>query len=115
MTLFRRVLGPLAIVAVVILDATTATRAPLAGEVATTLLFLAYSIYCIANFALCRETHCAITGPGFLLAAGTAAGRIFDASISPGIPWLVFIGAYVLGMAVEYAYSALKGGRSAKS
>src|SRR5262249_58609523 len=36
--------------------------------------------YCLANFRHCRETHCAVTGPGWTLAAGIG----FAAAAAPG-------------------------------
>jgi hypothetical protein len=37
--------------------------------------------YCLANFGHCRETHCAVTGPGWTLAALLG----FAAVITPGV------------------------------
>jgi hypothetical protein len=36
--------------------------------------------YCLANFWHCRETHCAVTGPGWTLAAVLG----FAAALAPG-------------------------------
>src|SRR5438128_185332 len=36
-----------------------------AGLYLSSLYFVAYSTYCLANFARCREAHCIITGTGW--------------------------------------------------
>jgi hypothetical protein len=86
-------------------------RGSRAGDIAATALFLGYAIYCAQNFLRCGEAHCAITGPGFFVAAALAALRAIGVSINPELPWIVFVGSYVLGMLVEAALKARTGSR----
>ena len=54
--------------------------------------------YCLLNFRHCRETHCAVTGPGWTLAAllGLAAVAV------PGLPlsWYGVTGESIAAIAV---------------
>ncbi len=75
------------------------------GDALTVAYFAAYGLYCLQNYLGCREIHCAITGPGFLLAAGVMLLRdvgIFDQGI--GVPYLVFAAAAGLGCLLEWQY-----------
>jgi hypothetical protein len=45
------------------------------GDALTVVYFAAYGLYCVQNYLNCREAHCLITGPGFLLAAGVMLVR----------------------------------------
>jgi hypothetical protein len=72
--------------------------------------------YCLLNFLHCRETHCGVTGPGFLL---TAAGG-FAAALAPGpaLAWYrtrteaaVFLVILAVGYALEWAVAARTGRR----
>jgi hypothetical protein len=63
--------------------------------------------YCLANFRHCRETHCAVTGPGWTLAAVLG----FAAALAPGIglSWyrvnvetMVFVVILAAGYGLEY-------------
>ncbi|MGI8563724.1 MAG: hypothetical protein ACR2MZ_09255 [Candidatus Dormibacter sp.] len=67
------------------------------------LFFLYVGSYCIRNFIACRETHCAITGPGWIL-VGVAAGlgslsvlRIPDW----GFTWLAYVAVAGLGFGLQ--------------
>lgn len=72
--------------------------------------------YCLLNFLRCRETHCAVTGPGFLLTAALG----FAAALVPGpalawyrtgteaVAYLVILAA---GYALEWAVAARTGRR----
>lgn len=72
--------------------------------------FILYAIYCVQNFLVCREVHCAITGPGFLLAALLAALRLGGiATYDPMFPWTIFAAAAVCGKCVEYLYERRHG------
>ena len=73
--------------------------------------------YCLANFWHCRETHCAITGPGW-----TLAGLLgFAAALTPGqaLSWYrvnAQAAAFVLVLAVGYCLEyvvAVRTGRRA--
>jgi hypothetical protein len=72
--------------------------------------------YCLLNFLHCREAHCGVTGPGFLLAA--AGG--FAAALVPGsaLSWYrtrteaaVFLVILAVGYGREWAVAARTGRR----
>jgi hypothetical protein len=85
------------------------THSPAGDYLGITFLGL-YGVYCLQNYLGCLEIHCAITGPGFLLAAGLMVLRvvgIFDQGI--GFPYLVaFIAAFV-GFCLEWIYAQRTG------
>ena len=73
--------------------------------------------YCLANFWHCRETHCAVTGPGWALAAVLG----FAAALAPGagLSWyrvsvetLVFVVILAAGYGLEYVVAARTGHRA---
>jgi hypothetical protein len=73
-------------------------------------------VYCLLNFLRCRETHCAVTGPGFLLAAALG----FVTALVPGsaLSWYrtgteaaVFLMILAAGYALEQAVAARTGRR----
>jgi hypothetical protein len=64
-------------------------------------------LYCLANFWHCRETHCAVTGPGWTLAAVLG----FTAALAPGtaLAWyrvnaavVVFVMVLAAGFGLEW-------------
>ncbi|MGH3254292.1 MAG: hypothetical protein ACRDOU_02625 [Streptosporangiaceae bacterium] len=72
--------------------------------------------YCLLNFLHCRETHCGVTGPGFLLTAAFG----FAAALVPGpaLSWyrtateaVVFLVILAAGYALEWAVAARTGRR----
>jgi hypothetical protein len=73
--------------------------------------------YCLANFWHCRETHCAVTGPGWALAAVLG----FAAALAPGasLSWygvrveaLVFVVILAAGYGFECLVAARTGHRA---
>jgi hypothetical protein len=73
--------------------------------------------YCLANFWHCRETHCAITGPGWTLAAVLG----FAAALAPGtgLSWyrvnaaaVVFVVVLAAGYGLEWLVAARTGRRA---
>ena len=73
-------------------------------------------IYCLLNFLRCRETHCAVTGPGFLLTAmlGFAAALVPGSALSwyrTGTQAAVFLVILAAGYALEHAVAARTGRR----
>jgi len=67
--------------------------------------------YCLANFRHCRETHCAVTGPGWALAALLG----FAAAVTPGagLSWYrvtaeaaVFVVVLAAGYGLEHLVAA---------
>ena len=73
--------------------------------------------YCLANFWHCRETHCAVTGPGWALAAvlGFAAALAPGASLSwyrGNVETMVFVVILAAGYGLEYVMAARTGRRA---
>ena len=73
--------------------------------------------YCLANFWHCRETHCAVTGPGWTLAAVLG----FVAALAPGaglasyqvnVETAVFVIILAAGYGLECAVAARTGRRA---
>ena len=74
-------------------------------------------LYCMANFWHCRETHCAVTGPGWTLAAALG----FAAALAPGsaLAWyrvnaaaVVFVMVLVAGFGLEWLVASRTGRRT---
>ena len=87
-----------------------------AGLAAASAYVTVIGVYCLLNFLRCRETHCAVTGPGFLLTAALG----FAAALVPGSaqPWsrtgteaIVFLGILAAGYGLEQAAAARTGRR----
>jgi hypothetical protein len=73
--------------------------------------------YCLANFWHCRETHCAVTGPGWTLAAllGFAAALAPGASLAwyrESVEAIVFVVILAAGYGLEYVVAARTGRRA---
>ena len=73
--------------------------------------------YCLANFWHCRETHCAVTGPGWTLAAVLG----FAAAVAPGtaLAWYrvnavvaVFVVVLAAGFGLEWLVASRTGRRT---
>jgi hypothetical protein len=73
-------------------------------------------VYCLLNFLHCRETHCGVTGPGFLLTAALG----FAAALVPGpvLSWYrngteaaVFLAVLAAGYGLEWVVAARTGRR----
>jgi hypothetical protein len=73
--------------------------------------------YCLANSRHCRETHCAVTGPGWTLAALLG----FTAAAAPGggLSWyrvsaqaVVFVMVLAAGYGLEHLVAARTGRRA---
>ena len=85
------------------------------GGLALASSYLAFAgSYCLLNFRQCRETHCAITGPGWTIAALLG----FAAVLTPGsgLSWyrvtgtsLAVIAICILGYGLEWAAAARTG------
>ena len=88
------------------------------GGVAIASVWVAIAgTYCLANFRHCRETHCAVTGPGWALAAVLG----FAAALAPGsaLAWyrvsvetMVFVVILAAGYGLEYLVAARTGRRA---
>ena len=85
------------------------------GGLALASSYLAFvGSYCLLNFRQCRETHCAITGPGWTIAALLG----FAAVLAPGseLSWyrvtgasLAAIAICILGYGLQWAVAARTG------
>ena len=81
-----------------------------AGDIIACVYFGAYGLYCVQNYIGCREYHCLITGPGFLLAALVMLLRVtgvFDHGNGP--PYLIFALAALVGHGLEWQYARRTG------
>jgi hypothetical protein len=72
------------------------------------LYFLAFSAYCLANFARCREAHCIITGVGW-----GVLGVVAVVAAVMGLDWLgpiwnAFLVVAVLGHGFELMWAATR-------
>jgi hypothetical protein len=72
------------------------------------LYFGAFSAYCLANFARCREAHCIVTGFGW----GVLAIVAFVAALSHldwfGPIWNAFLIVFVVGHGFELIWAAVR-------
>ena len=73
--------------------------------------------YCLLNFRRCRETHCAVTGPGWTLAA--LLGLAAVAAPGPALSWYGVSGESIaaitictLGYGLEWRVAARTGRRA---
>ncbi len=88
------------------------------GGLALASGYLAFlGTYCLLNFRQCRETHCAITGPGWTLAA--LLGLAAVAAPGPALSWYGVTGASIaaitictLGYGLEWRVAARTGRRA---
>jgi hypothetical protein len=88
------------------------------GGVAIASVWVAVAgLYCLANFWHCRETHCAVTGPGWTLAALLG----FAAALAPGtgLAWyrvtaaaVVFVVVLAAGFGLEWLVASRTGRRT---
>jgi hypothetical protein len=94
------------VVTVVFFAAAAAVGGRAGVAVASTWVAIA-GTYCLANYWHCRETHCAVTGPGWTLAAVLG----FAAALAPGaaLAWygvsvetIVFVVILAAGYGLEY-------------
>jgi hypothetical protein len=75
------------------------------GDVPALVLFAGYALYCAQNFVRCREVHCAITAPGFAIAALLMLLRLMGvAHYAYGLPWLIFLVSACVGFCAQWFY-----------
>jgi hypothetical protein len=108
--------GPAGVLVAVASFAAGAVVGDRAGLAMSSTYVTAIGTYCLLNFLRCRETHCAVTGPGFLLTAVLG----FAAALTPGpaLSWyrtgtiaIVYLVILAAGYAVECAVAARTGRR----
>ena len=119
---YRRVVEPAVrgVAGVVVTVAFFAAAAEVGGRggVAIASAWVAVAgTYCLSNFWHCRETHCAVTGPGWTLAAvlGFAAALAPGASLSwyrVNVEAIVFVVILAAGYCLEYLVAARTGRRA---
>ena len=109
--------GAAGVVVTVTLFAAAAVVGGRGGVAIASVWVAAAGSYCVANFWRCRETHCAVTGPGWALAAVLG----FAAALAPGagLSWyrvsveiLVFVVILAAGYGLEYVVAARTGRRA---
>jgi len=70
------------------------------------LYFAAYSVYCLSNFARCREAHCIITGIGWgALASVALAAAVLQLNWFQPI-WNAFLIIFIVGHGFELIWAA---------
>jgi hypothetical protein len=70
------------------------------------LYLSAYSVYCLSNFARCREAHCIITGFGWgILAVVTFVAAVRQLDLLVPL-WNGFLIVFVLGHGFELIWAA---------
>jgi hypothetical protein len=79
-----------------------------AGLFLAGLYFGAYSAYCLANFARCREAHCVITGAGWgILAIVALVAAVTQLDwLSP--IWNAFLIVFLFGHGFELIWAAVR-------
>lgn len=88
-----------------------------AGLMLASVWVLAMGAYCVANFLYCRETHCVVTGGGWIPVAllGLIAALAPAGSMSwygPGVTETAFVVVLAAGHAFEWAVAARTGRHS---
>ena len=109
--------GVAGVVVTVALFAAAAVVGGRAGVAIASAWVAVAGTYCLANFWHCRETHCAVTGPGWALAAvlGFAAALAPGASLSwyrVNVETMVFVVILAAGYGLEYVVAARTGRRA---
>ena len=78
----------------------------LGGLYISSLYFGLYSVYCLANFARCREAHCISTGLGWRVLAIVALVAVVTRLDWFGPIWNAFLIIFVVGHGFELVWSA---------
>jgi hypothetical protein len=108
--------GPAGVLMAVASFAAGAAVGGRAGLAIASMYVTVIGVYCLLNFLYCRETHCGVTGPGFVLTAALG----FAAALVPGsaLAWyragtesIVYLGVLAAGYALEWAVAARTGRR----
>jgi len=109
--------GIAGVVASVVFFAAAGAAGGRAGLAIASVWVAVAGTYCLANFRHCRETHCAVTGPGWALAALLG----FAAAATPGaaLSWyrvtpeaVVFVVVLAAGYGLEHLVAARTGRRA---
>jgi hypothetical protein len=109
--------GVAGVVVTVVFFAAAAAVGGRAGVTVASMWVATAGTYCLANFWHCRETHCAVTGPGWTLAAVLG----FAAALTPGaapawyrvnVETIVFVVILAVGYGLEHLAAARTGRRA---
>ena len=108
--------GPAGVLMAVAFFAAGAAMGGRAGLALASAYVTVIGTYCLLNFLRCRETHCGVTGPGFLLAAalGSAAALVSGSALSwyrTGTEAAVFLMILAGGYALEWVVAGRTGRR----
>ena len=108
--------GPAGVLIAVAAFATGSAVGGRAGLATASAYVTVIGVYCLLNFLHCRETHCGVTGPGFLLTAavGFAAALVPGSALSwyrTGTEAAVLLMILAAGYALEWAVAARTGRR----
>lgn len=109
--------GVAGVVATVAFFAAAAAVGGRGGVVIASVWVAIAGTYCLANFWHCRETHCAVTGPGWVLAAvlGIAAALAPGSALAwyrVNVETMVFVVILAAGYGLEYLVAARTGRRA---
>jgi len=97
-------------VAVSVLGDYASQRGQSWGDWLATALFASYAVYCVQHFIRCREVHCAITAPGFVVATVLMLLRVMGLGLYDySLPWIVFAASACIGACAQWAYKARTG------
>jgi hypothetical protein len=107
--------GPAVVVLTVVAFAGAGAAGGRAGVAIASAWMAILGTYCVLNFWYCRETHCAVTGPGWTLAALLG----FAAALAPGagLSWYrvnVETLGFVVILAAGYGLEHLVAGRTGR-
>ena len=72
------------------------------------LYFAAFSLYCLANFARCREAHCIVTGVGWGILAIVALDAALFRLDWFGPIWNAFLIVFVMGHGFELIWARVR-------
>ena len=109
--------GVAGVVVTVALFAAAAAVGGRAGVAIASVWVAIAGTYCLANFWHCQETHCAVTGPGWALAAvlGFAAALVSGSALAwyrVTVETMAFVVILAAGYGLEYLVATRTGRRA---
>lgn len=86
---------------------------PVAAGYFWSVAFFAFGIYCVVNFARCREVHCLITAPGYFLVSLIALLKTWASlSLSWSTIWIAAVVITGVAYLIQYGYALSSGSSS---
>ena len=82
---------------------------PEAGLTLVAAYLIIHATHCLANFLRCREAHCIVTGTGWLVLAGVAAGGALTQQDVRSAVWDAFLAVTIAGFGFEFVWKAIRG------